>query len=221
MPVMNLLMTAKDCMDTLVNLYEKQDPSQKSTLNKNINYLNMEKVESVGDGVIVDDDDLVQTIFYSLPSSWETILSSVSGREIQATFERLWHDYLQEESHTTTRSKPTKEEHSSLASRFKGKKKGTFQKGSQRKPNTKGTFKRKNIDTYKIKCFSCNKLGHFAKYCWFRKKYPRKGKHRASTTEDGESKKIIKFLRMRNKIEKNITWFLPYPVQFSWGRKLG
>jgi hypothetical protein len=32
-------------------------------------------------------------------------------------------------------------------------------------------------------------LGHFAKDCWFRKKYPRKGKHHASTVEDDESKR--------------------------------
>jgi hypothetical protein len=140
-------------------------------------------------GVTVDDDDLVQAIFDGLPSSWETFLSSVSGREIQPTFQRLWHDCLQEESYTATRSEPTKEEHSALASRFKGKKKVTFQKGSQRKSNTKGMFKGKSIDTSKIKCFSCNKLGHFAKYCWYRKKNPRKGKHHASTAEDDESKR--------------------------------
>jgi hypothetical protein len=204
MPAMTSLMTAKDCMDTLVNLYEKQAPSQKRTLKHKLKYLKMEKGESVASfcsriaqirdqllvtGVTVDDDDLVQAIFYGLPSSWETFLSSVSGREIQPTFERLWHDCLQEESRTATRSEPTKEEHSALASRFKGKKKGTFQKGSQWKPNIKGTFKGKNIDTSKIKCFSCNKLGHFAKDCWFRKKYPRKGKHHASTVEDDESKR--------------------------------
>jgi hypothetical protein len=34
-------------------------------------------------GVTVEDDDLVQAIFYGLPSSWDTFLSSVSGREIQ------------------------------------------------------------------------------------------------------------------------------------------
>jgi hypothetical protein len=82
-----------------------------------------------------------------------------------------------------------KEEHSSLGSRFKGNKKGTFQKGSKKKPKTKGTFKGKNIDTSNIKCFSCNKFGHIAKYCWFRKKYPRKGKHHASTAENDESKR--------------------------------
>jgi hypothetical protein len=26
---------------------------------------------------------------------------------------------------------------------------------------------------------------------------------------------------MKKKLEKNITWFLPYPVQFSWSQKLG
>jgi hypothetical protein len=59
-------------------------------------------------GVTVDDDDLVHAIFYGLPSSWETFLSSVSGREIHPTFKRLWNDFLQEECHTATRSEPMK-----------------------------------------------------------------------------------------------------------------
>jgi hypothetical protein len=109
MPTMTSLMTSKDYMDTLVNLYEKQDPSQKRTLKQNLNYLKMEKGESVASfcsrishirdqllvtGVTVDDDDLVQAIFDGLPSSWETFLSNVSGREIHPMFERLWHDCL-------------------------------------------------------------------------------------------------------------------------------
>jgi hypothetical protein len=109
MPAMTSLMTTKDCMDTLVNLYEKQAPSQKRTLKNKLKYLKMEKGESVESfcsmisqiidhllvtRVTVDDDDLVQDIFYGLPSSWETFLSSVSGREIQPMFKRLWHDFL-------------------------------------------------------------------------------------------------------------------------------
>jgi hypothetical protein len=204
MPTINSLMTSKECMDTLVNLYKKKPPSQKRRLKHKLKYLKMKKGESVASfyskiaqirdhllvtSVTVDDDDLVQGIFHGLPSSWETFLSSVSGREIQPTFERLWHDCLEEESRTATKSKPSKEEHSTLASRFKGKKKVTFHKGSQKKISIKGTFKGKNIDTSKIKCFNCNKLGHFARHCWNRKKNPRKGKHHASTIEDDDSKR--------------------------------
>ena len=96
-------------MDTLVNLYEKQAPSQKRTLKHKLKYLNMEKGELVAsfcsrisqikDHILVtrvtlDDDDLVQAIFDGLPSAWENFLSNVSGREIQPSFERLWHDCL-------------------------------------------------------------------------------------------------------------------------------
>jgi hypothetical protein len=47
MPTMTSLMTAKQCMDTLVNLYEKKAPSQKRTLKHKLKYLKMEKGESV------------------------------------------------------------------------------------------------------------------------------------------------------------------------------
>jgi UbiD family decarboxylase len=47
MPVMTPLMTTKECMDTLVNLYEKKAPSQKRTLKHKLKYLKMEKGESV------------------------------------------------------------------------------------------------------------------------------------------------------------------------------
>jgi hypothetical protein len=47
MPTMTSLMNSKDCMDTLVDLYEKQDPSQKRTLKQKLKYLKMEKCESL------------------------------------------------------------------------------------------------------------------------------------------------------------------------------
>jgi hypothetical protein len=136
MPAMTPLMTAKDCMDTFMNLYEKHAPSQKRKLKHKLKYLKMEKAESVASfrskiaqirdqllvrGMTVNDDDLVQAIFYGLPSSWETFLSSLSGREIQPTFERLWHDFLREESRTATRSEPTKEELLSFSIKIQGK----------------------------------------------------------------------------------------------------
>ena len=47
--------------------------------------------------VDMDEDDLLQTFIDGFPSSWESFLSTVNGREEQPDFERLWHDFLQEE----------------------------------------------------------------------------------------------------------------------------
>ena len=47
------------------------------------------KFQLLAIGVDVDDDDLVQTTVYGLPPSWETFLSSVNGREVHPSFERL------------------------------------------------------------------------------------------------------------------------------------
>ena len=52
-------------------------------------------------GIIVDDDDLVQTVVDGLPSSWETFMASVCRRENQPSFERLWHDCMQKEARNT------------------------------------------------------------------------------------------------------------------------
>jgi hypothetical protein len=74
MPAMTSLMIAKDSMDTLLNLYKKQTPSQKRALKHKLKYLKIEKGESVASfcsgiaqikdqllvtRVTVDDDDLV------------------------------------------------------------------------------------------------------------------------------------------------------------------
>ena len=98
------LKTAKECFDTLANLYEKKAPSRKRVLKKRLRTLKMNKDERVGPfftkiaqvrdqliaiGIAVDDDDLVQTVVDGLPSSWETFMAFVSGRENQPTFKKL------------------------------------------------------------------------------------------------------------------------------------
>ena len=94
-------------MDTLTNLYENKSPNQKRVIKSKLRTLNMEKDEGVASFftkisqvrdkllaicVTVDDDDLVQTVVDGLPSSWETFLVSISGREVQPKFESRWHD---------------------------------------------------------------------------------------------------------------------------------
>jgi hypothetical protein len=55
-------------------------------------------------GVVVDDDDLVQTAVDGLLESWGIFLSSVNGREDQPNFKRLWHDLLEEEGRLKSRN---------------------------------------------------------------------------------------------------------------------
>lgn len=102
MTILTPLNIAKECFDTLTNLYEKKIPSQKRVLKTKLRFLKMEKGETISEfftkisqirdqlqvaGVQVDEDDLIQTVFDGLPSSWETFLSSVTGRENQPDFQ--------------------------------------------------------------------------------------------------------------------------------------
>ena len=48
MPNITSLKTAKDCFDTLMNLYEKKAPSQKRVLKKRLRTLKMNEDEGVG-----------------------------------------------------------------------------------------------------------------------------------------------------------------------------
>ena len=59
----------------------------------------------------------MQTVIDGLPSSWETFMAYVSGRENQPTFERLWHDCIEEEGRTS--DKVIKEDNLALAAKTK------------------------------------------------------------------------------------------------------
>jgi hypothetical protein len=84
MPIIGHLRTAKDCFDALENLYEKKAPTQKRILKKQLRTLRMRNHETIASffsnisqtkdhitsiGVVVDDDDLVQTAVDGLPES--------------------------------------------------------------------------------------------------------------------------------------------------------
>jgi hypothetical protein len=106
-----------------------------------------------------DDDDLVQTIVDGLPKSWETFLSSINGREVQANFERLWHDCLEEECRLKRRNKLSTVKDHALS--IKAKKWKTFpqHKGKGNKPQGKHSHSHLS----KVRCFNCKRLGHYAK----------------------------------------------------------
>jgi hypothetical protein len=178
MPIIGHLRTTKDCFDALANLYEKKAPTQKRILKKQLRTLKMGKDDTVATffskiaqikdqliaiGVPVDDDDLVQTAFDGLPDSWGVFLASVNGRESQPNFERLWHDCLEEEGRLNNRNDHSILKDHALAAKTKKWKKFPKSKGKGKKPQ--GKLSHLNPHLSKVKCFNCNKLGHYARDC--------------------------------------------------------
>ena len=147
MPAITPLKTAKECFDTLTNLYEKKAPNQKRVLKKRLRTLKMNKdggvapfftkIAQVRDQltairISMDDDDLVQTVFDGLPNSWETFLAVVSGCENQSKFDRLWHDCLEEEGRVQRKTTAAKEGNLALTTKTRKFKKPSLRKGRER-----------------------------------------------------------------------------------------
>ena len=177
MPVITPLKIAKECFETLVKLYEPKAPSEKRLLKNQLCTLKMEKDEYVNCfftkisqfrdqllsiGIIVDDDDLVQITVDGISPSWEAFLVVVNGCDVHPNFERLWHDFMQE-GRVQNKNCPSQEENISLATstnKWKGKR---FSHQKRKGKNFKGEWK---LNMSKIKCYNCNKMGHYVKDCY-------------------------------------------------------
>ena len=110
MSVITPLKTEKECFNTHINIYEKKAPTQNRDLKNKLHNMNMDKDEPVASfftnisqvkdklvriSVQMDEDGLIQTAINGFPSSWETFLVVVNGREKDPNFKILWHDFIQ------------------------------------------------------------------------------------------------------------------------------
>ena len=140
-------------------------------------------------GVTVEDDDLVQTTVDGLPPTWEVFLSGVNSRETQPDFKRLWHDCLQEEGRIQSRIGFSKEENVALTAKTKkGKRFPSRKKFSAQREKDRGGFRGKDFDITKVRCFHCQKKGHFIRNCPKLRK-AHKGKFHVDVVEEKETYK--------------------------------
>jgi hypothetical protein len=134
----------------------------------------------VGEAIV--DSELVRTTLNGVSKQWVVFVEGIVAREKLPNWERLWDDFVQEETRRGyvhgSSSTGHDEENVALAANIKKK----FKKGPKggNKPKGEG-----NKDMSKVKCFACHKFGHYAGQCPKKKK---KQTTASTTVEDFTTK---------------------------------
>ena len=123
-------------------------------------------------------------------------MASVYGRENQPTFERRWHDCIQEEGRNT--DKVIKEDNLALAAKTKKFKKPFPQQ--KKGKNHQGKF----FDMSNVECYNCHKFGHFAKDCRQAKKNLSEGLKHLLQKQRKRKKRNLRRRRRPRLTKKNL-----------------
>jgi len=108
----------------------------------------------------VDDAELVTTTLNDFPSYWNAFIQGICTRIKLPKFDKLWTEYTKEESRLISKSQKTNdEENQALAARVKKKKEGRNHSPKKNKRSSVPDYKQ---DVSKIRCYTCQKLGHFS-----------------------------------------------------------
>jgi len=138
-----------------------------------------DKLASIGDSL--DDAKIVTTTLNGFPSYLDAFVQGICARMKSPKFDKPWIDCVQEESRLTSKMQKTNdEENQALAAHVKKRKE---RRNNSSKKNRRSVLDHKK-DVSKIRCFNCQKLGHFAYQCSQGKG---KRKHHAHATYMEES----------------------------------
>jgi hypothetical protein len=101
------------------------------------------------------------------PKSWEPFVQGIYARDTVSGFDRLWTDYIQEETRLESRDglKRSHNENFSLASQERN---GKFKKIASGESTAQDGKKKKELR--KVNFFSCHKFGNYVGKCLHRKK---------------------------------------------------
>ena len=118
-------------------------------------------------GEAIADSDLVRKALNGVSKQWVVFVEGIVAREKLPGWERLWDDFVQEETRRgyVHGSSSTGHEEENVALATTSKKK--FRKGPKGGQKPKGEGKK---DMSKVKCFACHKFWHYAGQCPNKKK---------------------------------------------------
>jgi hypothetical protein len=173
--------------DSLTKIYERKNTNQNLTLRHQLKNATMNKSETISNyfmrilqikdqlaaiGDSMDNDELVTTTLNGFPSSWDPFVQGICVRSKLPKFNKLWTDCTQEESRLISKTLKTNDDENqdSLPSHVKKRK---DRREASPKRDKRPHYKK---DASKVRCYSFQKLGHYAFQCPHKKE---KGKHHA------------------------------------------
>jgi len=156
----------------------------------------------------------VRTTLNGVSKSWYMFVQAVVGRERLPTWDRLWDAFVQEETRRgyiqgSTSGRREEEENVALAEK---RKKGKFIKGPTGGDESQGQGKKKGKNMGKVKCWNCQKMGHYAVTCPKKKKKGKTKDVAASVYVDRFSQRFeedFAFMAGRPTGEScSVTWYI-------------
>jgi hypothetical protein len=140
-----------------------------------------DQLATIGDPV--ENVELVTTTLNGFPPSWDPFVQQICTRRRLPKFDNLWSDCTQEESRLISKTQKTnEEENQALATQVKKRKK---REEDNPKKSKRPRYKK---DASKVKCYSCQKLGHYAFQCPNRNEKEKKEHHAHAADIEEHSK---------------------------------
>ena len=178
--------TAREAWDKLCNIHERKGLANKLYLRRkfltakmeeggsmagHINKIKMMAQQLEAIGAPASEDDIVTTLLYSLPESFEQLIVSLESRADSLDLEFLTARLLNEETQRSEGKAAVKagKAFTSASGPYRGKTQQGKKKG---------------------KCHNCGKLGHFASDCWSKKKLEQQA-NKASTRALGQPQDFL------------------------------
>ena len=157
----------------------------------------------------MENAEIVMTTLNGLPRSWDSFIQGICARKKLVKFSRLWEECYQEEARISSWEEKMGSEDQALTVHSKWIKRIHHQFKGKNPHHIDNNRK----DPSRLRCYTCDEIGHFAKYCPKNKNHSHKKKgnkrrHRAHAAEDDEpSRKRSKYESEDSSREDDMFWY--------------